>query len=300
MTHRILLSLLALLIACPLQAQHRKGSSDQNPMSGLYLFVDGGLLIPNSKQANFYDGRNGRPNTIDRVLHSEAYGTQIWNSLVEQQLISPSAIPDYRAFSVAEYPSMYYKLTYQLGLGFRYVYKSGFGWLLRFDYSQVTAAGQFLLSSDNGTGILGQNQYVACGIYGIEKRLLIDFAITKRVPLSDAMDLEVDLGFDVNNTKVGRHSMNIAGHDYSILDVWDGQSPYSGIGTYEYINQGTIGIGGFATLALSYRYRGSAIDFGYTCYNMQTKYLDFNEDDAYAFQHNIFVRFNINNFKFFK
>lgn len=297
---RILLVVLALLLAFPLQAQHRKKSDSQPSMAGLYVFVDGGLLIPNKKQANFYDGRNGRPNTIDRVLRSEAYGTQIWTSLVDQQLISPSAIPDYRAFSVAEYPSMYYKLTYQLGLGFRYVYGSGFGWLLRFDYSQVAAAGQFLLSSTNGTGILGGNQYVPCGIYGIEKRMLIDFAITKRVPLSSTMDLEVDVGFDVNNTKVTKHGMQIAGRDYSILDVWGGQSPYTGIGSYEYINQGTMGIGGFATLALSYRYKGSSIDFGYTCYDMQTKYIDFNEDDAYAFQHNIFVRFNINNFSFFK
>ena len=300
MTQRILLVLLALMMMAPAQAQHRKKSASEPSMSGLYVFVDGGLLIPNKKQAAFYDGCNSRPNTIDRVLRSEQYGTAIWNSLVDQQLISPSAIPDYRAFKVAEYPSMYYKLTYQLGLGFRYMYKSGFGWLLRFDYSQVAATGQFLLLSDNGTSILGGNQYVACGIYGMEKRMLIDFAITKRWNLSATMDLEMDVGFDVNNTKVGSHNMRIGGHDYSILDVWGGQSPYTGIGSYEYINQGTMGIGGFATLALSYRYHGSAIDFGYTCYNIQTKYIDFNEADAYAFQHNIFVRFNINNFSFFK
>ncbi len=293
-----LLFLITLIIAQPVLAQKSSGSA--KPLSGLYLFVDAGLLVPNSKQANFYDGRNNRPNTINRVLHSEAYGSQIWNDLVSQQLISPSAIPDYNAFQVAEYANMYYKLTYQLGLGFRYVYDNGFGWLVRFDYSQVNAAGQFLLSSDNGTGILGRDQYVTCGIYGVEKRMLIDFALTQRVRLTPNMDLELDLGFDVNNTKVSAHNMRIGGHDYSILDVWNGQSPYVGISPYEYINQGAIGIGAFASLAFSYRINSSAIDFGYTLYSIQTKYRDYNEDDSYAFQHNVFVRFNINNFSFFK
>ena len=88
------------------------------------------------------------------------------------------------------------------------------------------------------------------------------------------------------------------GKSYSILDVWGGQTPYTGIGTYEYINQGGIGIGGFGTLALSYRIPTGAVDFGYTCYYTQTKYLGYNEDDCYAWQHIIFFRFNINNFSF--
>lgn len=267
-------------------------------MSGLYLNIDAGLLIPNSKQAAFYDGRPERPNRLDRVLCSQAYGTEIWNNLVSSQLISPSAIPDYSAFRVEEYAHMYYRLTYQLGVGFRYVYDNGWGWLLRFDYSQLTAAGQFQLSSNNGTGILGSNQYVTCDIFGVEKRMLIDFAITKRIPLTQTLDFELGLGFDVNNPKVTENAIRVAGKTYSILDVWGGQSPYPGIGTYTYISQGLIGIGTFASATISYLIRGTSIDFGYNCYLMQTKFDNFNENDCYALQHNIFLRFNINNFHF--
>ena len=60
----------------------------------------------------------------------------------------------------------------------------------------------------------------------------------------------------------------------------------------------TVGIGYFGTVALSYRVPLGAIDFGYTYYYMQTKFHNYNEDDCYAPQHNIFVRFNINNFSF--
>ena len=49
-----------------------------------------------------------------------------------------------------------------------------------------------------------------------------------------------------------------------------------------------------------YALPSASVDFGYTLYYMQTKYLGYNDNDCFALQHNIFFRFNINNFKFFK
>ena len=301
MKHLLPILLIMLLAATtPLQAQKKKPHAAPSRITGLSVSVDAGLLIPNAKQANFYSGRPGNDNTIDRVLRSEHYGNQIWSSLVNQQLISPSAIPSYSAFRISEYADMYYKLTYQIGVGLRYDYDSGWGWKLRFDFSQLTAAGQFLLSSDNGVGIPGRPQYVACDIFGLEKRILIDFLISKRIPLSNVIDLELSAGVDVNNTKVTENAMRIAGHTYSILDVWGGQYPYPGAGSYEYINQGGIGFGGIASVALSYALPSASVEFGYAAYYVQTKYLGYNDQDCFALQHNIFLRFSINNFKFFK
>lgn len=299
--HRRLSFLLLLLLPVVLPAQDR--------LSGLSLTVDAGLLVPNAKQAGFYSGREGCPNTISRVLHSEQYGTQIWNSLVNQGLISPSAIHDYREFTIAEYPSMYYKLTYQLGVGIRYDYKNNWGWLLHFDYSQVAAAGQFLLSSSNGTGILGSSQYINCDMYGVEKRIFIDFAIARRVPMSKQMELEIDFGLDFNNTKVLQQDIRVGGQECSVLDVWGGRSPEMTTGTYEYMNQGRMGWGGFASVAMCYNFDGASVDVGYTMYHTQTRYADYNDaaEGGYldrwlasaALQHNVFLRFNINNFSFF-
>lgn len=294
-----LLLLSLLILSLPLQAQKKKSAPEAHRMSGLYLNVDAGLLIPNSKQADFYSGRPGNSNTIDRVLHSETYGTQIWSSLVDGGHISPSAIGDYSQLQVVEYPHMYYRLTYQLGVGFRYVYESGWGWLLRFDYSQLTAAGQFNLSSNNGTGVLGSRQFVTCDIFGIERRTLIDFGIAKRIPLTSLVDLEIDFGFDLNSTHVKQNGIRVVGRTYSILDIWSGYPPSSYTGTYEYLNEGRIGIGGFGSMAVSYLSKVGSIDLGYSCYYMQTKYTNYNENDAYALQHTVFLRFNVNNFKFF-
>lgn len=289
---------LALTLAAPCLRAQKDASFERRPL-GLSLTVDAGLLIPDAKQAAFYSGRPENSNKLDHVLKSELYGTQIWNSLVDRGEISPSAIPDYSAFQVAEYATMYYKLTYQLGVGIRYDYRSHWGWFLRFDYSQLAAAGQFQLSSDNGTGILGSRQYVTGDIYGHEKRIHIDFALLKRIPLTDRLDLEVDLGFNFNNTKVLDNAISIGGGTYSILDVYGGREPTSTTGTYEYINEGTVGIGGFGSIAVGYVVAGATIDLGYTCYYTQTKFRDYNEDDAFAWQHIVFARFNINNFKFF-
>lgn len=294
-----LLLLSLLILSLPLQAQKKKSAPEAHRMSGLYLNVDAGLLIPNSKQADFYSGRPGNSNTIDRVLHSETYGTQIWSSLVDGGHISPSAIGDYSQLQVVEYPHMYYRLTYQLGVGFRYVYESGWGWLLRFDYSQLTASGQFNLSSNNGTGVLGSRQFVTCDIFGIERRTLIDFGIAKRIPLTSLVDLEIDFGFDLNSTHVKQNGIRVVGRTYSILDIWGGYPPSSYTGTYEYLNEGRIGIGGFGSMAVSYLSKVGSIDLGYSCYYMQTKYTNYNENDAYALQHTVFLRFNVNNFKFF-
>lgn len=294
------LLILSFLIVCiPAYAQKKKPSGFENRMSGLAVTVDAGLLIPNSKQAAFYRGTPDCPNTINRVLLSQQYGTAIWNSLVNQGLISPSAIPSYHSFQIAEYGKMAYKLSYQIGVGIRYDYPSGWGWLLRFDFSQLTAASQFLLSSTNGTGILGRNQYVACDIYGQEKRIFIDLGIAKRIPLSNKFDLEFDLGFDLNNTKVSKHAINVGGKSYSILDVWNGASPDVGTGSIPYINQGGIGIGGFGSLALGYLFNGAGIDLGYSAYFTQTKYKGFNDNDCFALQHVVFLRFCLNNFSFF-
>jgi hypothetical protein len=65
MKHRLsLLLILFLVFSLPLQAQRKKSAGEVHRMSGLYLTVDAGLLIPNSKQANFYSGRPGNTNTI--------------------------------------------------------------------------------------------------------------------------------------------------------------------------------------------------------------------------------------------
>lgn len=300
MTRRISFLLLLLL---PLFVQA------QNRLSGLSLTVDAGLMVPNDKQAGFYSGRPNCPNTIERVLKSEQYGTDIWNRLVTSGEISPSAIHDYREFTISEYPTMNYKLTYQLGVGVRYDYESNWGWLLHFDYSQASAVGQFLLSSSNGTGILGSRQYVVCDIYGTEKRMLIDFAIARRLPLSSYMDLEIDFGLNFNNTKVQKQEMRVGGQSYNILDVWGGRSPEMTTGTYDYINQGRLGWGGLFSVALCYNMSGASVDLGYTMYHTQTRYMDYNDwaEGSFldrwlasaALQHNVFLRFNINNFSFF-
>lgn len=273
-------------------------AQSQNEMLGLSLCVDAGMLIPNDKQASFYDGRSG-PNTIDRVLYSQAYGPDIWQRLKDGGFIT-DAVGSYNNLQVVEWPSMYYKNAFQFGFGLRYGYNGGWGWLLRVNFARMTAAGEWLLSSDNGTGIMSdRGRYVRCGMMGVENRIIIDLALVKQFFIDDHWSLDAEAGVSFNNTKVKEHQMEIAGSNYSILDIWDGATPDYGTGSYEYMNQGGLGYGGFGSLAASYTIPNyGSLSVGYMCYYTQTHFPDFNDDDAFAPQHVIFVRATIYNFLF--
>lgn len=264
--------------------------------TGLSVFANAGAFWADDVNANFYSGRPENANTINRVLYSETYGNKIWADLKTAGLIS-SAIGSKNELQVVEYPEMYYRTSLQYGLGFRYDYESGFGWLLRFDIARAQAIGAFNLSSTNGTGILTNNgRYIRCGILGNEDRINIDFALSRTAYFGNNLCLEVDLGVSLNNTKVRENLMEIAGANYSILDIWGGQSPSSYTGTYEYINQGGLGWGVFMSGFIGYEMEGvGAIKAGYTCHHSKITLEGYT---AMGWVHCLTVRFEINNFSF--
>ena len=264
--------------------------------TGLSVFANAGAVWADDITANFYSGRPENANTINRVLYSESYGYNIWYQLKEDGLIS-SAVGSKDELQVVEYGDMYYRTSLQYGLGIHYDYESGFGWLLRFDISRLEAQGAFNLSSTNGTGILTPNhQYIRCGLLGREDRINIDFAITRTVDLGGNLCLEIDLGASLNNTKVKENLMEIDGTNYSILDVWNGQSPSSYTGSYEYVNQGGLGWGVFMSGYVGYYMTGlGSIKAGYTCHHSKTTLEGYS---AAGWVHCLTVRFELNNFSF--
>ena len=283
--------LTVLLLAASANADDGKPPSRY---TGLSVFANAGTIWADPNTAEFYSGRPDNPNTIERVLHSQTYGTQIWQDLTNAGLIS-SAISHYSQLKVVEYPEMYYKMSFLYGMGIRYDYSSGFGWLVRFDLSRLQAVGAFNL--DAGAGLIGFDQYVTCGIMGQEDRINIDFALAQSFELDNAFDLELNLGASLTNTKVRENMMEIAGRTYSILDVWNGHSPDYGTVDYDYINQGGIGYGVFISALVGYRITGvGAIRVGYTC--AQSKIV-LEKHTAWGWQHSLGVRFEINNFNVF-
>lgn len=265
------------------------------PSRGLSIFANAGGYWADRVTANFYSGRPGNDNTIDRVLHSNTYGQQIWANLRNQQLIT-DAVGSYEQLQVVEYPDMYYRTSYQIGVGMRYDYSSGFGWLLRFDLAKLQAVGAFNLSASGGSALLGSNQYVRCQMLGQEDRINIDLALTKTVSLSEVLDLELNLGASLINTKVQDNMMEIGGSAYSILNIWDSRVPDEGVEGYQYINQGGIGYGVFVSVLLGYSLPGvGALKVGYTCYQSKTVLKGYT---AWGWQHMLGVRIEMNNFRF--
>lgn len=277
-------------------AAQAEADDGKPPSTGLSVFVNAGGYSAAANAAEFYGGYDSNPNKINNILHSNQYGPQIWDRLVNAGLISPSDITSYSAFTVAEFPpGMDYKLAYQIGLGFRYDYDSGFGWLLRFDMAKLQATGAFNLYKTNGPGVMGNDQYITCGVFGKENRYNIDIAVTKTVAFNDAFDIEVDLGASLVNVKVQENAMEIGGSTYSILDRTDGQIPDLGMAEYDYQNQGRIGYGVFVSALVGYRVGIGAIKLGYTCYQSRITFID---RKVWGWQHMFGLRLEMNNFSF--
>lgn len=285
----------ALSLALALIAASALADDGKPPSTGLSVFANANAYLAAKNAAAFYNGTPSSLNTINRVLHSDSYGRQIWQNLKTAGLIS-DAVGSYNQLQVAEYPDMYYKISYQIGIGFRYDYPSRFGWLLRFDLAKLQAAGVFNLSTDNGTGLLGRDRYIPCNLAGLEDRINIDLALTKSIPLSKALDLELDLGASLVNTKVRDNIMEIAGSTYSILDRWGGRTPDAGVADYEYVNQGRIGYGVFVSLLLGYYVNNvGALRLSYSCSHTR---VSFENANYWGWQHSLGIRIEMNNFSF--
>lgn len=286
----ILLLLLTLLAAAPLSAQDERGLS---------VSIDAGGLFADHYHADFYSGAPGNANTLLRVLHSQQYGPGIWEDLFSQGLIT-SAIGTYNQLQVAEYGSMRYRIAMQLGIGLRYDFGSHLAATLRFDYASLSATGQILLHSgrNNSTTLTNQQAYVTCPVMGQEKRILIDLGLSTRFPLREGFHLQADLGATAVNTKVEANQVLIAGSPYSILDIWEGQSPDAGQPGYDYQNQGGIGLGGYFTLGLTYQLpHGNSATLHYTLHYYRVNLPLY---DLYRPQNLIGLRFELANFSFIK
>lgn len=267
--------------------------------SGLSLSLGAGVMRPSDATANFYNGQEGNANTIYRIIHSTGFGYQIWEDLSTQNLIDGSAITTPFQLQVAEYGDMHYRLGVQLHVGFRYDYNGGWGWLVGVDYCKLDASGAFLIDATNGTGLLSnENRYVTNPIEGQEKRIYIDLGLFKRFRMEHGGDIGLEGGININNVKVVSNNIQIAGETYSILDVWNGQSPDPYTQSYDYVNQGGIGLGSFLTADYCYTLPNhTSLALGYTCYYNTINLEGWKRQ---AFQHLVFLRVDINNFDFFQ
>lgn len=267
-------------------------------LRGLSLTVDFGALWVSDNHANFYNGNPNNVNTLERILYSETYGNHIWNNLTTQNLIG-DAVASYKQIKVAEYGEMYYKTAIQLGMGFRYDFElSNWAWQFKFDFAKLNSVGMVLLESGKGLVYLtNQDRYVDCPTTGSERRIYIDLGIIRKFKLHNGMDIELSLGGNLNNTKVESSDIQIGGTTYSILDIWGGRSPSSYVASYDYINQGGIGYGGFASVAFGFTLPvGTAMTLSYTFHYNKVNLLRY---ESFAPHHAIKLNVAINNFSFF-
>ncbi|HCT84188.1 MAG: hypothetical protein A2X11_12970 [Bacteroidetes bacterium GWE2_42_24] len=199
-----------------------------------------GMVIPSNYSANFYNGADANENNLGRILNNTYY----------KQKITEYIGYNYTGWEIPE--SMPYKMAMDVGLYTRYSLDSRHGFFAQVTYHKLEANDLFLLRLDVPQSTNIDPVYIECPIVGQEERTHIDLGYFKEMPLAEKIRLNIEVGFNLNNTLVKTNKIQIrnltgtdTGLEYSIK--YDGDRPlgdYDSGNVYD-IRQGGIGFGAF-------------------------------------------------------
>lgn len=276
--------LLTFLSLAPLLTLAQK--TEQQPIfGGLSYGLNAGIYLPDYHPANFYNGNPENENSIDMVFNNYYYIQEIQNRLGYLiDTVTPYTLPG----KVKYNPAM------SVGFHFRYELAKNLAFFAQFTYVKLTASDAFLLHLRLPQNYSLDPTYESCAIWGTEKRSMIDIGINRIFPLKDVMNLFVESGLHLNNTRVVENKIKIAGQDYSIVNIYGSQGyiPNAQQQTYE-VYQGGIGFGVFFTGGLKFVFNENlSVDPGVTFY---WKEINLGNNDGFHPNFNPFIRFSFKN-----
>ena len=259
-------------------------------LRGLTLSLQAGMAKANNYSAEFYNGHFEHDNNINRIIHSELYGQDVWSYLVEQNVIVASTRPE--EIEIAEYGKMRYDLTVSIGLGFQYNFSHRTGFFMQFSHESYDIRGSFLIKKT--TPIASFDNYYRCGIFGNEKRNGIDLGYIYRIPMTLKTKLTLEGGVNITDIKVVENQVKIGDMPpISILNIWGSMGPIIGTDPYEYYNNG-ISYGFFLTPVYSFNlWQDYAVDVGCSFRFLKTNLEGY---EKFSMQNVLFIRFLINRF----
>jgi len=260
-------------------------NEQESIFGGLSYGLNVGMYLPNYHPANFYNGDPTNENSIDLVFNNYYYVQEIQNRLgYLLDTITPYSLPG----KVKYNPAM------SVGFHFRYELAKNIAVFAQFTYTKLTASDVFLLHLRLPENYSLDPTYQECSIWGTEKRSMIDIGINRIFPLQDIMNLFVESGLHLNNTRVVENKIQIGEQKYSIVNVYGSQGyiPNAQQQTYE-VYQGGIGFGVFFTGGLKFVFNENlSVDPGITFYWNE---INLGKYDGFTPNFNPFVRFSFKN-----
>ena len=270
---------LVFLLSADIHAFALRISDDSTAQNRAWSFgINCGAAFANKYQANFYNGAEGNENEISLIFNNQYYRDEI------RQVINDT-------FAIDGMPTgMKYKPAFCVGMYIKKNFNNHFGAFVQFNYSKFTAEDLFTLK----IGATSQTQAFPnlknYPIWGKEDRINIDIGASYEFPLDEKIFGFVEVGFNLNNTKVRENKIAIENLEYSIINIYGNQYYIPNTQLQEYpVRQGGIGLGAFLSPGVKFQFSEHvAVDLLGSIYWAKINLMHYN---TFRLHYNVMLRF---------
>jgi len=246
--------------------------------------INCGAAFANKYQANFYNGAEGNENELSLIINPDPQKQNPYYYNEIRQVINDT-------FSIYGMPTgMKYKPAFCVGMYIKKNINNHFGAFIQFNYSKFTAEDLFTLkigATSPTQAFPNLKNYV---IWGKEDRINIDIGGSYEFPLDEKIFGFVEVGFNLNNTKVRENKIAIETLEYSIVNIY-GNTPYiPSTQLQEYpVRQGGIGLGAFMSPGVKFVFSEHvAVDLLGSIYWAKINLMHYN---TFRLHYNVMLRF---------
>ncbi len=226
------------------------------PDRGFDFHIAAGMFTGSTFNANYYNGSNLNECNIDYIFTNQ-YWREEWQRMVVENYpyISIGDELTYNDPSDMDW-NMHYSFRTVVGLAARYKFGNGWGMSLSYQYSQLKATTQILLSSNAPSGNMVRQPVVA--LAGKEDRSMFDLSVSYLFSrVHPVVKPFVEAGVQFNYAKVKSFDAVLldqnnksVGNSYTLLDPYNGEGYYPGAQAYNNIVYGGPGYGFSAAAGL--------------------------------------------------
>jgi len=258
------------------QDENNEGEIKQN--KAWSFGINCGAAFANKYQANFYNGSNDNENKISLVFSNQYYRNEI------RQVINDT-------FSIYSMPTqMKYDPSFCVGFYVKKNFNTNFGMFMQFNYSKFTAKSAFALKIGSTPSSQAFVNTLDCPIWGSEDRINIDIGASGEIPFDDKIYGFLEVGFNLNNTKVRENKIAIESLEYSIVNVYGSQQYIPNTQLQEYpVRQGGIGLGAFISPGVKFKFSDHiAVDLLGSIYWSKINLMHYN---TFRLHYNVMLRF---------
>lgn len=254
-------------------------SDDSTAQNRFWSFgINCGAAFANKYQANFYNGAEGNENELSLIFNNQYYRNEI------RQVINDT-------FSINGMPTgMKYKPAFCVGMYIKKNFNNHFGAFIQFNYSKFTAEDVFTLKIGATSPSQAFSNLKNYPIWGKEDRINIDIGGSYEFPLDEKIFGFVEVGFNLNNTKVRENKIAIENLEYSIVNIYGNQYYIPNTQLQEYpVRQGGIGLGAFLSPGVKFKFSEHvAVDLLGSIYWAKINLMHYN---TFRLHYNVMLRF---------